>query len=62
MMITMMIVTTTDETTNVMINVARTPPPPPKGGNPNSAFQKANREINFIVGGRQVIKSNRQTR
>jgi hypothetical protein len=25
-------------------------------------FQKANREINFIVGGRQVIKSNRQTR
>jgi hypothetical protein len=40
----------------------RTPPPPPKGGNPNGAFQKANREINFIVGGRQAIKSNRQTR
>jgi hypothetical protein len=40
----------------------RTPPPPPKGGNPNGAFQKANREINFIVGGRQVTKSNRQTR
>jgi hypothetical protein len=40
----------------------RTPPPPPKGGNPNGAFQKANREMNFIVGGRQAIKSNRQTR
>jgi hypothetical protein len=40
----------------------RTPPPPPKGGNPNGAFQKAHREINFIVGGRQAIKSNRQTR
>jgi hypothetical protein len=40
----------------------RTPPPPPKGGNPNDAFQKANREINFIVGGRQAIKRNRQTR
>jgi hypothetical protein len=39
-----------------------TPPPPPKGGNPNGAFQKANREINFIVGGRQAIKSNQQTR
>jgi hypothetical protein len=25
-------------------------------------FQKANREINFIVGGREAIKSNRQTR
>jgi hypothetical protein len=25
-------------------------------------FQKANREINFIIGGRQAIKSNRQTR
>jgi hypothetical protein len=25
-------------------------------------FQKANREINFIVGGRQATKSNRQTR
>jgi hypothetical protein len=36
------------------------PPPPPKEGNPNGAFQKANREINFIVGGRQEIKSNRQ--
>jgi hypothetical protein len=40
----------------------QTPPPPPKGGNPNSAFQKANHEINFIVRGRQAIKSNRQTR
>jgi hypothetical protein len=40
----------------------RTPPPPPKGGNINGAFQKANREINFIVGGRQATKSNRQTR
>jgi hypothetical protein len=38
------------------------PPPPPIGGNPNSAFQKANHEINFIVRGRQAIKSNRQTR
>jgi hypothetical protein len=27
-------------------------------GNPNGASQKANREINFIVGGRQAIKSN----
>jgi hypothetical protein len=40
----------------------RTPPPPPKGGNPNGAFQKANREINFIIGGRQAVKTNRQTR
>jgi hypothetical protein len=40
----------------------RTPPPPPKGGNPNGAFQKDNREINFIVGGRQAIKTNRQNR
>jgi hypothetical protein len=39
----------------------RTPPPPPKGGNPNGAFQKANRKINFIVSGHQAIKSNRQT-
>jgi hypothetical protein len=39
-----------------------TPPPPPKGGKPNGALQKANREINFMVGGLQVIKSNRQTR
>jgi hypothetical protein len=39
-----------------------TPPPPHKGGNPNGAFQKANCEINFIVGGRQAIKTNRQTR
>jgi hypothetical protein len=39
----------------------RTPPPPPKGGNPNGAFQKANCEINFIVGGRQAIKTNHQT-
>jgi hypothetical protein len=31
-------------------------------GNPNGAFQKANHEINFIVGGRQAIKSNRHTR
>jgi hypothetical protein len=40
----------------------QTPPPPPKGGNPSGAFQKANREINFIVGGREAIKSNQQTR
>jgi hypothetical protein len=40
----------------------RIPPLPPKRGNPNAAFQKANREINFIIGGRQAIKSNRQTR
>jgi hypothetical protein len=40
----------------------QTPPPPPKAGNPNGAFQKANCEINFIVGGRQAIKSNQQTR
>jgi hypothetical protein len=40
----------------------RTPPSPPKGGNPNGVFQKANREINFIVEGRQAIKTNRQTR
>jgi hypothetical protein len=39
----------------------RTPLPLPIGGNPNGAFQKANREINFIVGGRQAIKTNRQT-
>jgi hypothetical protein len=38
----------------------RSPPPPPKGGNPNRAFQSANREINFIVGGRQATKSNRK--
>jgi hypothetical protein len=37
----------------------RSPPPPPKGGNPNGAFQSANREINFIIGGRQATKSNR---
>jgi hypothetical protein len=37
----------------------RTPPPPPKGGNPNGVFQSANREINFIVGGRQATKSNK---
>jgi hypothetical protein len=29
----------------------------PKGGNPNGAFQTANWEINFIVGGRQATKS-----
>jgi hypothetical protein len=40
----------------------RSLPPPPKGGNPNGAFQSANREINFIVGGRQATKSNRQLR
>jgi hypothetical protein len=40
----------------------RSPPPPPKGGNPNGAFQSANREINFIVGGCQSTKSNRQHR
>jgi hypothetical protein len=33
-----------------------------KGGKPNSAFQSAKREINFIVGGRQATKSNRQNR
>jgi hypothetical protein len=31
-------------------------------GNPNGAFQTANQEINFIVGGPQAIKSNRQQR
>jgi hypothetical protein len=36
----------------------RIPPPPPKGGNPNGEFQKANREIHFIVGDRQAIKTN----
>jgi hypothetical protein len=40
----------------------RPPPPPPKGGNPNGAFQSANREINFIVGNRQATKSNIQNR
>jgi hypothetical protein len=40
----------------------RSPPPPPKGGIPNGAFQSANREINFIVGGRQATKSNRHLR
>jgi hypothetical protein len=70
-MITMMIVTMID----VMIDVARTTTVPatttersglhrhhPKWGNSNGAFQKANREINIIVGGRQAIKSNRNTR
>jgi hypothetical protein len=38
------------------------PPPPPKGGYPNGAFQTANRQINFIVGGFQEAKSNRQQR
>jgi hypothetical protein len=72
-MIAMMVFTTTDETSGVMIDVARmttvpatttarTPPPRPKGGNPNGAFQKANREINYIVGGCQATKSNRRTR
>jgi hypothetical protein len=37
-------------------------PPPPKEGNPNGAFQSANREINFNVSGRQATKSNRQNR
>jgi hypothetical protein len=40
----------------------RTPPPLPKEGNPNGAFQKANREINWIVSGRQMTKSNKQIR
>jgi hypothetical protein len=40
----------------------RSPPPPPKGGNPNGAFLLGNREINFIVGGHQATKSNRQLR
>jgi hypothetical protein len=31
-------------------------------GNPNRAFQKANCEINSIVGGHPAITSNRQTR
>jgi hypothetical protein len=74
-MITMMIVTMIDEMTDVMIDVARTTTVPatttersglhrhhPKWGNSNGAFQKANREINFIVGGRQAIKSDRNTR
>jgi hypothetical protein len=38
------------------------PPPPPKGGNPNGVFQTANRQINFIIEGRQAAKSNRQQR
>jgi hypothetical protein len=62
--IIVMIVTTTDEMTGVMIDVARTTTiarTVTRGGNPNGAFQKANREINFIVGGCQVIKSNKQT-
>jgi hypothetical protein len=33
-----------------------------KGGNPNGAFQTANSQINFIAGGRQGTKSNRQLR
>jgi hypothetical protein len=70
-MITTMIVTTT----GVMIDVARTTTTAktittksghlrhrPKGGNPNGALQKAYREINFIVGGRQAIKTNQQSR
>jgi hypothetical protein len=73
--ITVMTSVMTGETIDAMIDVAKTtttatnnnrkeqsPPPPPKGGNPNGAFQSANREINFIVGGRQVTKSNRQIR
>jgi hypothetical protein len=40
----------------------RSPPSPPKGGNPNGAFKSANREIKFIVGGRQATKSNKQNR
>jgi hypothetical protein len=28
--------------------------------NPNGAFQNTKRQINFIVGGRQATKSNRQ--
>jgi hypothetical protein len=35
----------------------QTPLPQPKGGNPNGAFQKANREINFIIEGHQAIKT-----
>jgi hypothetical protein len=74
-MIAMMIVTMTDETTGVMIDVARTTTVPttttarsglhrhhhPKG-EPQWRIQKANREINFIVEGRQATRSNRQTR
>jgi hypothetical protein len=64
--IAMMVITTSD----VMIDVTRTTIVPatttgrsglhchhPKGATPN-AFQKANREIKIIVGGRQAIKSN----
>jgi hypothetical protein len=36
------------------------PPSQPKGGNPIGAFQTANRQINFIFGGRQAAKSSRQ--
>jgi hypothetical protein len=66
---------TTSMTTGVMIVITRMttvattttarsilPPPPPKGGNPNGAFQTTNGEINFIVGGCQATKSNRQLR
>jgi hypothetical protein len=33
-----------------------------KGADPNGAFQSANREINFIVGGHLATKSHRQPR
>jgi hypothetical protein len=69
--IAMMIVTTID----AMIDVAKTTTIArtatgrsgrlchrPKGATPMVHFQKASREINFIIGGRQAIKSNRQTR
>jgi hypothetical protein len=72
--IVVMIATTIVTTADVMIDIARMTTIArtatgrrerlrhhPKG-NPNGTFQKANREINFIVGGRQAIKSNRQTR
>jgi hypothetical protein len=64
----------TDENINTMIDVTKTTTTAmttirknelhryrPKG-QPNGAFQSANREINFIVGGRQVTKSNKQIR
>jgi hypothetical protein len=73
--IVVMIATMIVTTVGVMINVTRTTTTAktttvksghlrhhPKGGNPNGAFQKANRKINFIVGGHQAIKTNQQTR
>jgi hypothetical protein len=73
-MIAMTIVTTTSEMTNIMIDVVRMttvtttttgrsgPRRHHPKGQPNGAFQKANCEINSIVGGHPAITSNRQTR